>query len=88
MLGNRSTAERKGGDDAFDGTEELESARRDDGVRSSSTFTVQSCCWETAVHNRSETGSDVCDKMLVRQTGITDTCIFVTCLESVEIFVK
>ena len=32
MLGHCSTAERKGSDDAFDGTEELESARRDDNV--------------------------------------------------------
>ena len=32
MLGHFSTAERKGSDDAFDGTEELESARRDDNV--------------------------------------------------------
>ena len=30
----------------FDGTEELESARRDDSVRSSSTFIVQSCFWK------------------------------------------
>ena len=32
MLGHFSSAERKGSDDAFDGTEELESARRDDSV--------------------------------------------------------
>ena len=32
MLGHCSTAERKGSDDAFDGTEEFESARRDDSV--------------------------------------------------------
>ena len=36
MLGHCSTAERKSSDDAFDGTEELESTRRDDSVRSSS----------------------------------------------------
>ena len=28
-------------------TEELESARSDDSVRSSSTFSVQGCCWKT-----------------------------------------
>ena len=32
MLGHCSTAECKGSDDAFDGTEEFESARRDDSV--------------------------------------------------------
>ena len=53
----------KSSDDAFDGIEELKPTRRDDSVRSSSTFSVQSCCWKTAVHYRSETGSDVCDKM-------------------------
>ena len=70
----------------FNGTEELESARWDDGVCSNPTFTVQSCCWITAVHNRSETGSDVRDKMLVIQTCITNTCRFDTFQESVEIF--
>ena len=72
MLGHCSTADRKGSDDAFDGTEELESTRRDDSVRSSSTFSVQSCCWKTAVHHQSETGSDVSDKMLVIQICVTD----------------
>ena len=32
MLGHGSTAERRGSDDAFDGTEEFESARQDDSV--------------------------------------------------------
>ena len=32
MLGHCSTAECKSSDDSFDGTEELESARRDDSV--------------------------------------------------------
>ena len=76
MLGNCSTAERKGSDDALDGTEEHELARRDDGVRSSSTHIVQSCGWETAVHNRSESGPDVRDKMFVIQTCITNTSRF------------
>ena len=84
MLGHCSIAERKGSDDAFDGTEELESTRRDDSVRSSSTFSVQSCCWKTAVHYRGETGSDVCDKMLVIQTWVTNTCRFDTCQERFE----
>ena len=66
----------KGSDDAFDGTEELESTRRDDSVRSSSTFSVQSCSWKTAVHFRSETGSDVFDKKHVLTTeSLLDTCI-------------
>ena len=44
MLGHCSTAERKGSDDAFDGTEELESTRRDDSVRSSSTEQLLENC--------------------------------------------
>ena len=39
-----------------------------------------------AAHYRSETRSDVCDKMLVIQTCVTNTCIFDTCQESIEIF--
>ena len=35
---------------------------------------------------RSESGSDVSDKMLVTQTGVTNTCRLDTCQESVEIF--
>ena len=38
MLGHCSIAACKSSNDAFDGTEELESARRDDNVRPSSTF--------------------------------------------------
>ena len=86
MLGHYSTAERKGSDDAFDGTEKLESARRDDSVRSRSTLIFQSSCRKTAVHHWSETRSDVCDKMLVIQTCVTNPCRFDTCQESVEIF--
>ena len=48
-------------------------------------FTVQSCCWKTAVYDLSGTGSDVRDKMLVKQTCITNTCRFDMCEESVEI---
>ena len=70
MLGHCSTAERKGSDDALDGTEEFESARRDDSVRSSSTLIIQSCARKTAVHHRSETGSDVFDKMLARELNL------------------
>ena len=65
---------------------EQKSLRRDDSVRSSSTFSVQSSCWKTAVHYRSETGADVCDKMLVIQTCVTNTCRFDMCQEIVEIF--
>ena len=43
---------------------------------------VQHSCWETTVHDRSETGSDVRDTMLVVQTCIT--CRFDTCQESFE----
>ena len=41
---------------------------------------------KTAVHYRSETRFDVCDKMFVIQTRVTNTCSFDTCQESVEIF--
>ena len=51
-----------------------------------STISVQISRRQTAVHYRSETGSDVCDKMLVVQTCVTNTCRFDTCQESVEIF--
>ena len=57
-------------------------------MRSGSTFTVQSCCWKTAVHNWSETGSDVRDKLLVIQTCITNTSRFDTCQESVGEILK
>ena len=86
MLGHCSTAHCKGSDDAFDGTEELEPARWDDDVRSSSTHIVQSRGWETTEHNRSGTGPDVRDKGFVIQTCTTNTCRFDTCHESVEIF--
>ena len=46
MLGHRSIAARKGSDDAFDGTEEFESAWWDDSVWSNSTLIVQSSCWK------------------------------------------
>ena len=87
VLGHCSTAKRKSSDDVCGGTEELESTRRDDKVRSSSTFFfVQSCYWKTAVHHRSETGSNVYDKVLVIQTCVTKTFRFDTCQESVQIF--
>ena len=41
---------------------------------------------ENCSTKRSETRFDVCDKMLVIQTCITNTCKFDTCQESVEIF--
>ena len=44
------------------------------------------CCWKIAVPYRSETGSDVCDKMLVIQTCVTNIYRSDTCQESVEIF--
>ena len=65
MPGHCSIAERKCSCDAFDRAEEYEPARRDDGVISSSTHIVQSCGWETAAHNWSETRSDLRDKKLV-----------------------
>ena len=46
----------------------------------------RSCGRKTAVHFRSETRSDVCDKMLATQTCVTNTCRFDTCQESVEMF--
>ena len=39
-----------------------------------------------AVHYRSATRSDVCYKMFVIQTCVTNTCRLDTCQESVEIF--
>ena len=58
----------------------------DDSVCSSSTLIVQSSCRKTAVHYWSETRSDVCDKLLVMHTCVTNTCRFDTCQESVEIY--
>ena len=43
MLGHCSNAERKGSDDAFDGTEEFESARRDGFDVRDKTLVIQTC---------------------------------------------
>ena len=88
MLGHCSTAERKGSGDAFDGTEELESARRDDSVRSSSTFIVQGCCWKTAVHYQSETRSDVFDKNACHANFASPTLADLTRVKKVLRYLK
>ena len=75
MLGQCSAAQIKDSDDAFDGTEEFKSARRDDSVRSRSTLIVQCCCWQTAIHYRSETRkSTSCTLCYVDQFLLTSEC--------------
>ena len=54
----------------------------------SSTLIVHGSCRKTAVNYWSETRSDVCDKMLVIHTCVTNICRFETYQESVEFFLK
>ena len=85
MHGPCSISARESSDDAFDGTVEFESARRDDSVWTCSTIIVQSSCRKIAAHYWSETRFDVRDKMLVIQTCVTYTCGFDTFQESQNI---